>query len=78
MTITKLIKELEKIKKDVGPKTKVSVNAREMLDSCNGAFDIVQVGNIKSDTINLCDGDGFQIFNKDGSERMHQQIILSF
>lgn len=77
MTITQLIKKLEDIKKKAGPRAKVTVAAKEMLESCNGVFDIIDINSIETKYVNICDGDGFAIINKDGSQRGHTQVVLS-
>ena len=69
MRITQLIEQLEKMKKDVGPKVRVSVAAKKMLNFC--------VENVESKCVNVFDRDGFPIINKDGSERVRSEVILS-
>lgn len=77
MTVNQLIKKLEQVKKDGGGTLRIACDAKELLDRYNGCFDIVDVDSVQLQTINVCDGDGFHIENKDGSERIRTVLLLS-
>ena len=60
MTIQKFIKELQKIEKTYkGRRLRVSVRAKDMIDSLNGCFEIVEASKVEIDMIDVCDGDGW-------------------
>lgn len=77
MTVTKLIKQLEIMKKKHGPRAKVSFDCEEMMAVTKGVFDIVEIGSLEYKHVLIGDGDGGVIENKDGSERGHCIIVLS-
>lgn len=69
MTINKLIKELEKIQKSVGPRTKVY---RPFEGKGLGFLEATEV--FKNEIRVENDWGGFE--NKDGSERIRQCVII--
>lgn len=71
MTVAKLIKMLEKLP----PRAKVVVDKESLWDG-NGTFTISNVESLEYEFVNLCDGDGFTEFRKDGSEKGSFQAIL--
>lgn len=76
MTISKLIKELQKLQEEWGPRTVITVNKKSFWDG-NGTFEICAVTKVEGALINIADGDGFHEENKDGSERMLRCVVLS-
>lgn len=76
-TIDKLIKALEKIRETHGGRIQVCANAKELLDMSNGVFQIAHISEVAVDYVLQCDGDGFVIQNKDGSERTRTHVVLS-
>ncbi len=76
MTINQLIKQLEKIRNDEGKRLQVCAAAKDLLDASNGVFQIANISSVSVESINQFDGDGWQIENRDGSERCKICVVL--
>lgn len=75
MTLSKLIRELQKLEKAGRGRAKVAVNKRTLNDG-NDTWNVCDVHSAVFEYVNNVDGDGFTIENKDGSERMTATVIL--
>jgi len=73
MTVTQLIKKLQKIQ-ETNPRALVVVDSEsvENPDYSHGV-----VNSVSHDRINWTDGDGWTITNKDGSEHQRFVVVLS-
>ena len=49
---------------------------RDSLDTGNRTWNHCAVEGVKVIALNVCDGDGFHIENRDGSERMRRECVL--
>lgn len=76
MTITKLIKELQRLRKECGPRTIVLVNSQEMQGKVNGVHACTHVMKIGLQVLPQGDGDGFTEFNRDGSTRELLAVVM--
>lgn len=76
MTINQLIKKLERFKAKGHGRAKVCANAQSLLDQSNGVFQIADIETMSVDCVRQCDGDGFTIENKDGSERSTTCLVM--
>lgn len=77
MTLGKLIKELQKLEAEHGPRVKVAANVRELSEICQDTFDYYDLDTAKFELVLQADGNGFGITNRDGSERYARTIVLS-
>lgn len=77
MTLDKLIKRLQELRKTAGGRIAITMNAQEAMESCNGVYSILDVNGAYWDAVPQVDGDGFAIENKDGSQRLRRAILLS-
>lgn len=75
MTLNKLIKELTKLQAKHG-RCDINVNKASLWDG-NGTFVVCGIEKVSAEWISECDGDGFRIENKDGSERGRIRVVLS-
>jgi hypothetical protein len=75
MTAKQLIKTLEKLVAEHG-NVPVCADCPALLDASNGVFEIANVTEAELGMIRQCDGDGFTIQNKDGTERTRRCIVL--
>lgn len=75
VTLGKLIRELQKLEKKVGPRTTVSIDKPTFNDG-NDTWNICGVEMVKSVYVNTVDGDGFTVVNKDGTERGKTEVVL--
>lgn len=75
MTAKQLIKQLEKIVEQHG-NIDVAVNWEELANAQNRVGNIANVNEVVFDRVRVCDGDGFTIINKDGSERTIRTAII--
>mgnify|MGYP003657334777 CR=1 FL=1 len=72
MTLTNLIKKLQKIKKEnPNRRFKVFVDCKEAKEKLNDVFEIVEIDDAVVKSIEIGDGDGF------GTERYSTSVILS-
>lgn len=75
MTLSKFIKELQKLEKAGHGRATVGVNKRTLWDG-NETFCICEVAEVDHDFVSIVDGDGFTEFNKDGTERTKSTVII--
>jgi|TARA_R110000851_G_scaffold178469_1_gene325389 hypothetical protein len=60
MTIKQLIKALQKIDKESdGKRPKVYLNCQDAMDKYNGCFSVIEISEIKTEYIEMGDGDGW-------------------
>ena len=76
MTIKKLIQELQKLGDAHGMKTRVCANTKDLRETCNDVWPIVDISTAHVEYVDQCDGDGFYKFNKDGSQVTRKCLIL--
>lgn len=74
MTVTQLIRHLEKLKEKHG-NLKVSVN-KDQLNDGNGCWVICDISTVDADWVPLSDDDGGVAYTKAGAERGSMRIIL--
>lgn len=74
MTISKLIKELEKIKKNNGPRTQVTICKKGMSNLDNSDYSHISIQSIQSAWIRWSVDDSWEL--KDGTERMRYVAVL--
>jgi hypothetical protein len=74
MTVTQLIRQLEKLKEKHG-NLKVVVN-KEELDDGNGCWAVCHISTVVAEWVYLSDDDGGVAYTKAGRERGTTQIIL--
>jgi len=72
MTVTKLIKELEKIKKK-SPRALVVVDTKTV-GNPDYSHDLIHSVDVQ--ILNWTDEDGYTSYNKDGSERQKLVVVL--
>ncbi len=75
MTLDKFIKQLQKLSNDGWGRAQVAVN-KDSLNDGNRTWNICEIVAMSAEMVGMVDGDGFQIENKDGSERSKATIIL--
>lgn len=76
LTVSKLIKALQKIEANGHGRCKVKV-WKTTLDDGNDTFNCCEIYKVECQSINVMDGDGFHIENKDGSDRTSTVALLS-
>jgi hypothetical protein len=76
MTVSKLIKQLEKLRAKHG-NVQVCVDRDDIQKALNGVGNIVQLNFATAVYVTKCDGDGFMEENRDGSERGGMCIVLA-
>lgn len=77
MTVTQLIKALEKLRAKHG-NVKVCANAEGMLKAFNEVYTIVDVKTAEFALIRIADGDGFTEYDSRGHERQQECIVLGY
>lgn len=75
MTLNRFIKELQKLAKHDG-RSEIVVDKSTLWDG-NGTFNICSIKSVDVAMVNECDGDGFIIENKDGTERQRRKVVIS-
>jgi len=75
MTIGQLHKLLEGLIQKHGPRLQVCVSIPTLWTG-NDTFNVSDIHKGDVQCMNMCDGDGFTIINKDGSERVRSSFIL--
>lgn len=75
MTLTKFIRELQKLEAEGWGRASVAVN-KDSLNDGNNTWNICEIQAVESDHIRVVDGDGFGVENKDGSERTRATVVL--
>lgn len=75
ITINRLIKDLQKLKADVGPRAQVYFEV-DSLRRVDHEQSHAPVSGVDTECINLVDGDGFIIKNTDGSERVKTVVAI--
>jgi len=75
MTLTKFIQALQKLERKGWGRASVAVN-KDSLNDGNQTWNICDVEAVEACHVNVCDGDGFHIENKDGSERTRATVVL--
>jgi hypothetical protein len=76
MTVTQLIKQLEKLRAKHG-NLKVCVDRDDIEHALNGVGTVVSLAFTSVMWVGECDGDGFTVSNKDGTERGRNEIVLA-
>lgn len=75
MTITQLIKRLERIRSEQG-NVRVCANAEELWDSCNRVWDVVDIKSVDFQIIEQVDGDGFHEIDSKGRAKSCRTVVL--
>jgi hypothetical protein len=75
MTVTQLIRKLERLREKHG-NCQVAVNCREMLAKFSDVFDIVSVETAEFEQVLQADGDGFGLTDSQGREKFQPNIVL--
>jgi len=75
LTIGRLAKILNDMVEQGQGRRPVSV-FKDTLDTGNDTFNLCEIVKAEIELINICDGDGFHVENKDGSERMRSELVL--
>jgi len=76
LTLGRLIKELTALKsKGLSDSIQVCVDKTTLFDG-NGTFNACNLNDVEHTYVNIVDGDGFTIENKNGSERIRSTILL--
>jgi hypothetical protein len=75
MTVNTLIKRLER-ERDRGRGRATVVVEPETFNTCNGAFSVAEIRQVSPTWVNVADGNGFTVENRNGSERQRLNIIL--
>lgn len=76
MTLGKLIKELQKLQKVHGSRIRVAANTQALLDSVNCVWQVVEIGEVDCECIEMVDGDGSTKYRKNGEQVYANLIIL--
>ncbi len=75
LTLGRLKKIVDKLLELHSPRRKVVVSI-PTLDTGNGTWNVCDIHHADIELINICDGDGFRVDNKDGSERTQLVLLL--
>ncbi len=75
MTLSRFIKELQKIEAEGHGRAKVTCDKPSLWDG-NGAFQTCNIHSVEQGWIRQVDGDGFGIENRDGSERTVNCVVI--
>lgn len=75
LTVSKLIKLLQKIEADGYGRSQVVVDTSTLWDG-NGTFNICDIAAASVTEVFQADGDGFRVENKDGSHRSSWKVAL--
>ena len=75
MTLNAFIKRLQDLAGKGWGRASVAVNRDSLFDG-NGTWNICDIEAAGAEMISICDGDGFHVENKDGSERTRATVIL--
>ena len=75
MTLTRFIRELQNLEREGWGRAVVAVN-KDSLNDGNRTWNICDISKTDAQLVGAVDGDGFAIYNKDGTERTRATVIL--